>query len=323
LELYGSQNTQDTTNKSCKVLVLNLGVSQTISYPQNSLRFGLLDIKPVEITENTKLGNIRFKVTKTKLEPTKPVNTFEELVTADNTEIFTSVSIPEKFKIPDLIKAFANMSLKRFENDVELQQEIKNMNRSDRGKPFYNFISFMKHRFEKEKNGRLDIEAQRFLMSNLPLTFYNKFAVFDSVYYDFLRTVQEIVRAHEFAAQYSRSNQMYAKKIVAMQHELDPIINKFDECSYAYSRLKKYIIIWNAESLNELNWPKFLDINKIEATEFEQLSKEFDVKLKEMKNILLEQASNVSCKIVDANEPTAKMIRNILLMPSNSLHGGS
>jgi hypothetical protein len=102
------------------VFTLSFGASHVLSYPQNSLRFGLIDIKPVEITENTKLGNIRFKVTKTKLEPTKPVNTFEELVTADNNAVFTSISIPRKFKIPDLIKAFTNASVKRFEEDNEL-----------------------------------------------------------------------------------------------------------------------------------------------------------------------------------------------------------
>jgi hypothetical protein len=303
------------------VVILSFSASPGLSYPQNSLRFGLIDIKPVVITENAKLGNIRLKVTKTQLKHTKPVSTFEELVAADNAAVFVAISIPEKFKLPDLIKIFTSASVKHFEEDVELQQEIKNMKRTDRRGHFFNFISFMKQRFEKERDTLLDVEAKRFLMSNLPLTFYNKFTVYEDIFYEFLKITQDIVRSHEFVARHARSSQMYEKRISTMQHVLDPLINKFDECSYSCMCLKKYVTIWNAESLDDLNWPKFLDIEKIELAEFERLSTEFTVRLREMKLMLFEYTQNVACKIGDTPDFTDKMIRNILVMPSNSLNG--
>jgi hypothetical protein len=302
---------------------MSFGTSQVPSYPQNSLRYGLLDIKPVEITENTKLGNIKFKVTRTKLEPTRPVETFEELVTHENTDIFASITIPDRFNIPKLIESFSKRSIDRFEKDSELQQEIENMKRLDRGKPFYNFISFMKERFEKERDDRLAVESQRFLMSNLPLSVFNKFVVYDNTYYDFLRTTQDIVRTYEFLANHSRNSLMYSKRISAMQHELGPLLDKFDNCSYAITRLKKYITVWNAESYDDLTWPKFFDVEKLNTLEFEQLSNDFSQRLREMRVALLECDPNILKKTINSNEPTTKMIGNLLIMPADSLGGGS
>jgi hypothetical protein len=115
---------------------------------------------------------------------------------------------------------------------------------------------------------------------------------------------------------------MYAKRISVMQHELGPLIDKFDECSYACTRLKKYVTIWNAESYEDLNWPKFFDIAKINVTEFERLSNEFNIKLKEMRLALLNWNPNVLNKSVDTSNPTVRMIGNLLTLPSSSLGGG-
>ncbi|MDR0471339.1 MAG: hypothetical protein LBH79_06420 [Nitrososphaerota archaeon] len=302
---------------------MSLGTSQVFSYPQNSLRFGLLDLKPVEITEDVKFGNVRCKVTKTKLEPTKPVSTFEELVTADNNMIFNSISIPERFNVSDLVKAFTDRSVKLFEEDKALQQEIENTKRLDRNRPFYTFVSFMKQRFEKERDNRLALDAKRFLMSNLPLTFYNQLTRFDNTCYDFLKFIQNTTRIYEYRAKYSRNSKMFTKIIKNMQSELGPIINKFDECAYACTRLRRYVIIWNADTTGDLNWPKFLDIKKIEISEFEQLNQEFNTKLHEIRLMLLNDDTEVLCKISNTPNSTVNMIGNLLGMSSATLNGGS
>jgi hypothetical protein len=305
------------------VNILSFGTSQVPSYPQNSLRLGLIDIKPVEITEKTKLGNLKVTVTKTKLQPTGPINTFEELVTLENDQIFHTISIPDRFGAQELIDTFSKRSSDKFHKDTELQTEIENLKRADRRRPFYSFLQFMESRFEKEKLGRLDIEAKRFLTSNLPLSFYNKFTVYDNTYHDFLNVTQSIIRPHEFLANCSRNSQMYARRISAMQRELGPLIDKFDQCSFAYTRLKKYVTVWNAETYEELNWPKFLNLESLNLTEFEHLSSDFNLKLKEMRMALLEHNPNFLQKNIDSKDPTTKMIGNLLAMPSSSFGGGS
>ena len=291
------------------------------SYPQNSLRFGLIDIKPVDITEDAKLGKIKVRVTRTKLQPTKPVSTFEELVVSENNEVFSSITIPERFKVKELANNFSKLSIETFQNDNELQTEIENMKRLDRKKPFYNFIQFMTERFEKERESHLDIEAKRFLASNFPLTFYHKFIVYENTYYDFLKTLKDIVRTHEFLANYSRNSQMYAKRIATMQHELGPLIDKFDKCSFACTRLKKYVSVWNSETYDELPWPDFLNFERTNLSEFEQLSNDFNIKLKEMRMALLEFNPNIWKKTIDNKDSTTKMIGNLLVLPSSSFGG--
>lgn len=303
--------------------VLALNTSCTLSsYPQNSMRFGLIDIKPIEVSETLKRCGVKFRVTSRKLEPTKPVSTFEELVTLENDAIFSSVKIPKWFNAQELATAFSKRSIDFYERDTELKQEIENLKRTDRGRPFFTFVQFMKERFESNKECYLEIEAKRFLKSNFPLSFYNKFTVFDNTYYDFLDVTQGIVRAHEFLANHSRSSQMYAKRISEMQRELGPLIDKFDECAFAYARLKKYVTIWNAKSYGELSDPEFLDVEKVDFAEFEQLNSNFNTKLREVRISLLDHDPDILRKSIDFKDPTVKMFSKLLVMPSSSLNLG-
>jgi len=190
------------------VITLAINASSSLlNYPQNSLRFGLIDIKPVEVSESLKLGHVKFRTRIVKLEPTKPITSFEELVTLENSTIFSSITIPSWFNAQELVSAFSKRSVDRFEHDTELKQVIENLKRRDRKGPFSTFVQFMKERFESEKESYLETEAKRFLLSNLPLSFYNKFTVFDNTYYDFLKVVESIVRSHEFLARYARNTQ--------------------------------------------------------------------------------------------------------------------
>lgn len=302
---------------------LALDTSCSLSeYPQNSLRFGLIDLKPIEFTEKIKLGNVKFRATRLKLEPTKPISSFQDLVTLENDFIVNSIKIPSRFNAQELSSFFSKISIDYFEKDTELKQEIENMKRRDRRRPFFTFVQFMKERFESDRDDNLEAEARRFLTSNFPLSFYNKFTVFDNTYYDFLKVIQEIVRAHEFLAVYSRNSQMYAKRISAMQHDLGPLIDKFDGCYLACATLKKYVTIWNSKSIEDLGCPEFLDFKKTDITDFDRLNSNFNLKLRELRVALLDRDSNILRKSVDLKDPTTKMFSKLLVMPSSSLSLG-
>lgn len=289
-------------------------------YQQSSLRFGLIDLKPIEISESYTLGNVRFRARERKLEHSKPISSYGDLVTFENNAIFNSFSIPKRFNAQELIDYFSKNSIDRFERDTELKQEVENLKRRDRQRPYTSFVQFMKERFESRRENYLEIEAERFLSSNFPLSFFNKFTVFNNTYYDFLKITHDIVRSHEFLAAHARSFQMYRKNISVMQRELSPLIDKLDKCSFACGRLKKYVTVWNVESLEEMSEPALFDFKKVDVAEFGQLNDDFKLKLKELRVVLLEQDEGILRKSIDLEDSTAKLFSRLLVMPSSSLN---
>jgi len=296
-------------------------VAPLSDYSGSALRFGLMEIKPVEVVETIKRFGLKFKRVTRKFESLKPAQSYEDLVTFQNDAIFGTMQIPKWFDVDKLVKIFSQYSIENYQKDTELKEMIEDVRKAERkGRPLLSFVQFMKNRFESRRDRYLELEAERFLSSNLPLSFYNKFVVFDNTYYDFLKTVEDKVRRYEFLASHARNFLMYQKRIAKMKREVSPLLDKLDECVFSCLYLKKYIIVWNAKDYKEALHPEFLDINNVDFSEFEKLCSNFNVKLREIRESLLRYNPEVLRKEVDSEEHTTKMFGKLAMLPSSSLN---
>jgi hypothetical protein len=301
-------------------LALSTSGTSSIDYAGNSLRYGLMDIRPIEVVETIKKFGVKFRQVTRTFEQLKPVETYADLVNFENKTIFGSVQIPKWFDVNKLVKTYSQHSIEHYEKDTEFKKAVEEVKQAERkGRPLLSFVQFARNRFESERDSYLEIEANRFLRSNFPLSFYNKLVVFDNTYSDFLKILEDKVRFSEFYASCARNFDMYKKKISEMQRIVSPIIDQMDTCFFQYTRIKKYVSIWNAKDYSEVFDPKYLDIKNVDFSEFGRLFKEYDTRLRDTRGFLLGQDSEIFSTRIDPKDSTARMFGKLVMLPSDSL----
>lgn len=294
------------------------GVSSS-GFSGSALRFGLMDIKPLQVVETIKKFGMKFRRVTRTFESLNPSKSYTDLVYFGNEAIFGTIEIPKWFDAEKLIRAYSKRSIQNYEKDKELQREVEKMRESKRkGRPLLSFTQFMIERFESKRDNYLEMEAHRFLNSNLPLSFYNKLVVLDNTFYNFLKVVEEIVRMHEFLADRSRSFPLYSKRIEKMKRIISPLIDQLDKCYHSNSCLKKYVSIWNTRDYEEIFYPKFLDIKKLDFSVFEELSENASMRLRETREFLLRYSPDLLHKKLDLKDPTTKMFGKLVMLPQSS-----
>jgi len=158
----------------------------------SALRFGLLTMKPIQVTETVKKSGLKFRITSTRFEYPQCPNSFEELAKLQNEAVLSTIDIPDWFEFNKLVDVYSEKSISRYNEDKELREMIESIENSERkGRPLLNFIQFMIKRFEAEKVNFVEIEANRFLRSNFPLSFYTKFVVYDKYIMTFSKFLKE------------------------------------------------------------------------------------------------------------------------------------
>jgi len=294
------------------------GISSS-GYSESALRFGLMDIKPIQVIETIKKFGVKFRRITRTFESLEPSKSFSDLVYFDNEAIFGSIETPEWFDARELIKVYSQHSIEGFEKDTDLQREIENVREAERkGRPLLSFTQYVRQRFESQIDKYLEIEAHRFLASNFPFSVYNKFVVLDNTYSDFLKILEDIVRMHEFRASTSRNFRMYEKRLGEMKREISPLIEQFDKCAFSCSRLKKYISVWNSRDYKEIFYPDFLDIKNVDFSVFEKLSENSNTQLVETRQLLLRYKPEFLHKEFDLKDPTTKMFGKLVMLPQSS-----
>lgn len=290
----------------------------------NALRFGLVNIKPIEIVETIKRFGIKFRRTTRTFRTLKPSQSYADYVTFENEAILAKIDVPEWFEYEKLINWYSQKEIASYEKDTELKQAIEQARKSRKiGRPLLSFTQFVIRRYESHREEYLEAESSRFLHSNFPLSFYNKFVVFDNTFYDFLKTLEQIVRFHEFRASTARNFTMYSRHIEAMKKVINPILDQSEVCLFRASCLKRYVTLWNAKSYEELHGVEFLDINKIDSSKFERLNNEFRTSLTETRKSLLRHDPKFLQKELNLEDnPTARMFGKLIMLPSSSLAVG-
>lgn len=292
----------------------------SIGYSENALRYGLVDIKPITVVENIKRLGLKFRRVTRTFESLQPSKSYADLVTFDNEKIFGTIEIPKWFDAEKLVKAFSQHSIQSYEKDTELKEAVENVKKAERkGRPLLSFTQFMRNRFESKRDYYVEVEAERFLNSNFPLSFFNKLVVFDNTYYAFLKILEDIVRIYEFRASVSRSFDLYTKRFNEMKRHIIPVLDQIDSCWFSYARLKKYVLIWNSKHYEEVLNPKFLDMKNVPSSDFEEICKDYERELIETRQFLLGYSPEYLHKELDSDESTTNMFSKLVMLPSSSL----
>ena len=300
-----------------------MSFNSSLSGPvHTALRYGLVDIEPFEISKIVKKFGLRFRVTERGFRPSTPSKDFEELVFAKYSNLFQTIEVPEIFDVDVLVEVISKAHVKAYERDEEIKKAIEEIRDAQRKcRPLLNFIRLLRRRRESAFSRGLRRYASRFLKSNFPLSFFTKLATFDSLIIDFLQIMEGIVRIYEFKASAARNFQRYQRIIKEMQRKLIPIIDELDLCDLAYLRLKWYVYLWNSEDYEDIFEPKFLDLNRVDLFEFQDLLRIYEEQLMSSRRVLWRYYKDpmlVSlCRKEIAIKGEAKSIfANLLVFPS-------
>jgi hypothetical protein len=288
------------------------------------LRYGLLDIKPIEIKETIKRAGIKFIRITRSLESINPQKSYFDFIKLNNEAIFSTIEIPKWFDVEKLIEIFTKRSISFYEADVELKNAVENL-KKDKGKPktLLTFVSFVQERFESAMTDSLQNEALRFLNSNFPLSFFSKFVILDYTILDYLKLLKKIVRHYEIKSNMPRARiefRIYSRVIENMKRQIAPLIDQMDACLFSYKCLKNYIDLWNSTSYEEIFKSKFLDANKLDSSKFNELYENFNSKHMETRKLLLDAAPEIFHRELSLeDEPTARMFSKIVNLPLPAL----
>lgn len=260
-----------------------------MEYPSSTLRYGLLDVKPILVSEVKKKYGIKILTKTIRYEPEKPIEKYEDLANIRYGQIFSRIPLPESYSLERILEYFVKKDVEKYRRDDELKKELKKKEAGLLG-----FVKFFKNRFEKELPEYYSAEADRFLRSNLPLSFFTQTSMFINTYQKYLTLVKEIAGRYESlavirSARY-RDSQV-EQPLGKMKQILSPLIDKMDLLVVEILTLKMYVCIWCAENFEEIDNPRFLDFRKMDSSILDEFALGYNNELKNMRRMMYEASA--------------------------------
>ena len=89
-----------------------------------------------------------------------------------------------------------------------------------------------------------------------------------------------------------------------------------DLCSTASLSLKLYVTIWSAENIEEISSPRFIDINKLDQTYFQEYITTYNTEIKSMRHMLFKKSAeyepNLFEREIISTDATALMLSKLI-----------
>lgn len=289
----------------------------SIECPSSTLRYVLLNVRPIPFEEIQKIKGIKFRVRGIRYEAEKQFDKIEDFVTFRYEQIFSRLPIPESLDMEQIFERIVNTTIRKIKEDKEIMAEMEKKETS-----LFKFVMLIKERFEKNLFDYYASEANRFLRSNLPLSFFVQTSAFIDTYQKYLSLVERIVKRYEILSSIKRRDQIRAREeqLNIMKKVLAPLIDRMDLFTTDMLSLKLYVIIWSAESIEETENPRFLNIEKLDHTYFQEYLKNYNIQLKNVRKVLFELSKNYDPELfrkeIMPDESAATMFSKILLSPN-------
>lgn len=286
-----------------------------IEYPSSALRYGLLNVRPIPVEEIVKMGGTKFRIKGIRYQPEKQFEKFEDFVNFRYEQIFARMPLPESFPLEKLLEHFIKGEIENYEEDKELQDELKRKDTSLEG-----FVNFIRKRFERRMSQYYENEASRFHRSNLPLSFFTNLCTYIDTYQKYLALISRIVRRYELLSTLPgtrdklRSTEIH---LATMKKVLAPLIDKMDLCTLETSSLKLYVCVWSSKSLVEVDDPYFLDVSKLDQSYFTEYVLNYNTQIKTIRKMLFDLSKmydpEVFSREVSANGSATAMLSKLLV----------
>jgi len=236
----------------------------SLDHPSSAFRYALLTVKPIPFEEIIKVKGVKFRQKGIRYEPEKQFESYEDYVRFRYKQILSKMPLPESFSYEKLYDHFCEVAVKRFKEDKQLQEELEKKERSLLG-----FVDFIMRRFENKMTDYYMSEANRFMCSNLPFSFFTQTSMFINTYHKYLSLVRRIVRRYKIKSNMPgvrRRLEQHEKELASMKSVLSPLIDRMDSCCIELQSLKLYVSIWSADKPEEIDAPRFLDVKKLDQT---------------------------------------------------------
>lgn len=284
--------------------------------PSSALRYGLLSVKPIPVEEIVKIKGMRFMRKGIIYEPEKKAQfeNIEDFISFRYENVMVRMPIPEAFTKEQILEVFITNAIKRLKDDKEFMEQIENKEKS-----LYEFVSFIKERYDNKVPNYFQAEAYRFLDSNLPLSFFAKTSMYINTYQKYLALISRIVRRFQIKSNLRGIRNIFKetdKQLKIMKRQLSPIIDKMDLCSTASMGLKLFATIWSAENIEEIDNPRFIDINKLDPTYFQEYFTTYNAEIKSVRKMLFKLSTAFEPNLFDreivSTNSTALMLSKLL-----------
>jgi hypothetical protein len=287
----------------------------------SAVRLGLIDVNPVERHRIIEKSGLKFRVMERMLEPKETsVQTIEQYTTFLGETIAKGIPLPSWGDREKLSTHLAKMIREGIEQDPELRRTLEESLSGAKDRRLlsgiYNLLVFMQERHRSKREQALELEAQRFLASDLPLWVFSRFMCYRrnyEMYLDYLVQRIKYYRLRLTTGEVRSSYSAFRKLMNQAREELKPIIDTVDGETLAYLALITYLKVWNSTDYDEIDKVDFISLTRVDNRQFREMFDAFETALVEATQRLFE-SGRVEFQIeIDDTDPTVRMVRNVTL----------
>jgi len=280
------------------------------------LHFSLLDVVPEEHRYIKKISGLKFVVRERKLVPTKSV---EDLRMVNIYSILNRIPVPEQFN-KDAVVYYLNKRFFEFlEREREIKRVVEEIQKAQRRELLSLLITLVSKIKEKIKFAFDNVSvyfAEKFLSSDLPLSFYyNSFSLLET-FLAHLSVLEAKLRKHRPKLLSSRAKtdfRYFQKRFKELQRDISLQLELEDKVLEDFFSLFYYVDLWNSSSYEEILEEKPLTMDKLDETVFYKLLSVFTESLREFRRFLLKDKNARFKTSINLRDPYVKAVRKMLL----------
>lgn len=273
------------------------------------LRYGLTTLKPIRVREIIKRWGLRFERVFTTFQPVDVPKSYSDYVNLKYRGVFSNIDIPEHFEAQKLVEYYSNESIRAYKEDKEYLEELENLRRS-KGQisPLIDFVTYCKKRYQQDIHDMYATNANNFFVSDIPFIVFSDLTRSDHVFALFLNLLHDTLYYYNRRLSLrARSDEKYFYRVFGMMKaEVNEIIDIVDNMLFNETCLKRLLIVWNAETYDDLEKIEHLTFHKIPKDEFERIFQNLRYGIKATRLNILRHKRYREDKILDIKPPTSQ-----------------
>jgi len=259
----------------------------SITAPTSALRIGLLDLKPIEVSEKVKQFGLSIRRKFTIFEPTSSITDY---YMTTNANIVNNIPIPARFEKEKLV-TYLTEKMGSFINEDKDLSRILSIVKEKKHDVFVinDFVSEIITYFEANLNEYTRIEAKTFLESDLPLCYFADFVRFNKLNYAFLSHLNSRIKWYKLlcSTKEAKNNiRIYQNHFAQMKREFSPLLGQSDKAYISQSSLKLYILLQNSNNYEDIFEFKPLKMSNLNDKDLLELHSSYDQNLSILNGIL-------------------------------------
>jgi len=287
------------------------------------LRASLTSFTPIRTRETVKLwyGTIRREFIRYELP--EETESFEDYLTLKHDAVFNIIPIPDKFEKDKLADLFCKRSINLYKDDKEIHEIIDNIKdfKKTALSPFLNLIILIKNRYRNNIDKTLKEYAEILLETDMPFKIMSAFARSQKIYAQILNQLDSIFYRHDriLDSNISKGGRTRAEDVYNLaKEEVDSTFNIAEPWFFNKTCLDKMLIVWNADSYDDifdLKETRYDAISERAREDYNRIFLSFRDNMKIVRKYILNSRYSRPRITRDVQYPSSNMNFNQLLSP--------